>query len=388
MIHSSVLRSIFSFVILSSLVFGVTTASPAQEKKKAEPKESSSPSSDGKAAARYDAKLKEWKAVIRRLRDMVEEYRRADEEEAIKLQQEWDETMVKGRKMIRELRDLGVKAYQESPNEDISITRFLIKILEDELNQDRYESSLELAQVLMENNSGFNKAYNVAGMAAFSMNDFDKAEEYLQKAEEEEELADIAKQFLSQISDYKVWWKEEQAIREKEAEADDLPRVKLTTTKGEIVLELFENEAPQTVANFISLVDKKFYDGLTFHRVLPGFMAQGGDPTGTGGGGPGYNIYCECKKENFRRHFRGNISMAHAGLDTGGSQFFLMFGPKSRLDGKHTVFGRIIEGMDVLEEIQRRDPDAEPPLPKPDSIIEAEVIRKRDHEYVPTKVED
>ena len=130
-------------------------------------------------------------------------------------------------------------------------------------------------------------------------------------------------------------------------------RVKLSTTRGDIVIELFENEAPQAVANFLTLVKDGFYDGVVFHRVLPGFMAQGGDPTGTGSGGPGYSIKCECYQPNYRRHFRGSLSMAHAGRDTGGSQFFLTFVPTSFLDGKHTVFGRVIEGMDVAAGLKR-----------------------------------
>jgi cyclophilin family peptidyl-prolyl cis-trans isomerase len=149
------------------------------------------------------------------------------------------------------------------------------------------------------------------------------------------------------------------------------------------VIELFENEAPNTTANFISLVEKGFYNGLKFHRVIPGFMAQGGCPRGDGTSGPGYTIDCETTAENHRKHFRGTLSMAHAGPNTGGSQFFLTFVPTPHLDGKHTVFGRVIEGMDVLakiqrtEEVTRRGP--------PDKIIKAEVIRKRDHDYVPKK---
>ena len=139
------------------------------------------------------------------------------------------------------------------------------------------------------------------------------------------------------------------------------------------------------MANFISLVKKGFYNGLTFHRVLAGFMAQGGDPTGTGSGGPGYSIACECYRPDYRQHFRGTLSMAHAGRDTGGSQFFLTFVPTPHLDGKHTAFGRVVDGMDVLAKIQRRDPgDAE--APRPDKIIEAKVLRKRPHEYVPKKM--
>jgi cyclophilin family peptidyl-prolyl cis-trans isomerase len=133
------------------------------------------------------------------------------------------------------------------------------------------------------------------------------------------------------------------------------------------------------------LVKKGFYNGLTFHRVLQGFMAQGGDPVGNGTGGPGYSIACECYRPDARHHFRGSLSMAHAGRDTGGSQFFLTFAPTPQLDGKHTVFGRVVSGMDVLAKLQRRDPtDTE--APRPDKILEAEVLRKRPHEYVPTKM--
>jgi len=158
--------------------------------------------------------------------------------------------------------------------------------------------------------------------------------------------------------------------------------VLIKTTKGDIEVELFENEAPNTVANFVSLVEKKFYDGLTFHRVLGGFMAQGGCPKGTGTGGPGYRIADECRQENARRHFRGSLSMANSGPDTNGSQFFITFLPTSFLDGKHTVFGRVIKGFDVLAKLQRRDPE-KPDQPEPDKIIEARVLRKRDHEYKP-----
>ncbi|MCO6458325.1 MAG: peptidylprolyl isomerase [Pirellulaceae bacterium] len=161
----------------------------------------------------------------------------------------------------------------------------------------------------------------------------------------------------------------------------------LDTTAGPVVLELYENQAPDTVGNFINLVEKKYYDGLTFHRVLPGFMAQGGCPEGTGSGGPGYEIYCECPREDHRQHFAGTLSMAHAGKDTGGSQFFLTFRRTNHLDGRHTVFGRVIEGQDVLAKLQRRDPGRPGGLPEPDKILKAEVVRKRDHAYEPKKVQ-
>lgn len=161
-----------------------------------------------------------------------------------------------------------------------------------------------------------------------------------------------------------------------------LPQVEFKTSKGTVVIELYEDEAPNTVANFVSLVEAKFYDGLKFHRVIDGFMAQGGCPKGTGRGGPGYKIECECYRKDHRKHQRGVISMAHVGRrDTGGSQFFITLAKTAFLDGKHTVFGHVIKGMDVIDKLKR----GEPPT-TPDKIITAKVLNKRDHKYVPVKV--
>jgi peptidyl-prolyl cis-trans isomerase B (cyclophilin B) len=128
----------------------------------------------------------------------------------------------------------------------------------------------------------------------------------------------------------------------------------IETTHGNIRLELFDVEAPGTVANFEKLVKKGYYDGLTFHRVIADFMIQGGCPKGTGTGGPGYTIKCETKG-NPRKHLRGALSMAHAGKDTGGSQFFITHRATPHLDGVHTVFGQVIEGQDVVDKIRVGD---------------------------------
>ncbi|MGI6092905.1 MAG: peptidylprolyl isomerase [Veillonellaceae bacterium] len=123
---------------------------------------------------------------------------------------------------------------------------------------------------------------------------------------------------------------------------------------GKIVIELFEKDAPITVGNFEKLIKEGFYDGLTFHRVIKGFVAQGGCPSGTGTGGPGYTIPCETKG-NPNKHERGSLSMAHRGPNTGGSQFFIVYEPQPHLDGVHTVFGKVIEGMDVVDKIKPHD---------------------------------
>lgn len=143
------------------------------------------------------------------------------------------------------------------------------------------------------------------------------------------------------------------------------------TEKGDLVLELYASDAPITVSNFVHLARQGFYDGTTFHRVLPGFMAQGGDPTGTGMGGPGYFIPDEINRQT---HEAGALSMANRGIpNSGGSQFFITYTPQHSLDSRHTVFGHLIEGMDVLESLTPRDPDQNPDY-EGDSIVKIVIV--------------
>ncbi|MDN5205581.1 peptidylprolyl isomerase [Fulvivirgaceae bacterium BMA10] len=128
------------------------------------------------------------------------------------------------------------------------------------------------------------------------------------------------------------------------------------TDRGVMKVEFFEKDAPNTVQNFVSLSKKGFYDGLTFHRVIPNFVIQGGCPDGTGAGGPGYSIDCELDGDN-QHHDRGVLSMAHAGRNTGGSQFFICHNRENtqHLDRNHTVFGKVVEGIDIVDAIQQGD---------------------------------
>ena len=133
-----------------------------------------------------------------------------------------------------------------------------------------------------------------------------------------------------------------------------MKKVIMETEKGTLTIELFDKEAPGTVKNFTDLIEKGFYDGLKFHRIIPGFVAQGGCPNGNGAGGPGYTIPCETKG-NPRKHLRGSLSMAHRGPNTGGSQFFIVYEPQPHLDGLHTVFGQVTEGMNVVDDLRQGD---------------------------------
>lgn len=250
------------------------------------------------------------------------------------------------------------------------------------LRQDDPKRALTLAEMLDKAGAAGEGVLMMAASAATLVSDLDGTEAWLTKAAAagvgKDKIADLERAVAAERP--KV--AEEMAKRAAEAKADDLPRVKITTSKGDVVVELFENEAPNTVANFISLVEKGFYDGTPFHRVIGGFMAQGGDPTGTGTSGPGYAIECEVGRPGARKHFLGTLSMAHAGPNTGGSQFFLTFRPTEHLDGKHTVFGRVIEGFDVLPRLTRTEGEMASGAP-PDTIVKAVVVRKRSHPYEP-----
>jgi cyclophilin family peptidyl-prolyl cis-trans isomerase len=340
------------------------------------------------AQQRYEQLLVEWKERLKQLRAIQTEYHETPAEEAQAVRERWTATVDEIQQLIPELREAAKEAYLAAPNEDRQLTRFLAQLVQDAASRDDYEVAAELSRLLIDNEAGIREIYNFAGISHFAQHQFDRAEQYLKQADAAGTLDDRSKGLFGIINEYRSLWEEEQSLREQERQKDDLPRVRLETTKGDIILELFEDQAPETVGNFVSLVEKNFYDGVTFHRVLPGFMAQTGDPAGDGSGGPGYRIYSEAQVDGARKHFRGSLSMANTGQpNSGGSQFFITFLPTPQLNGGHTVFGRVIEGFDVLSELQRRDPQESPPLPEPDRILEAEVLRKRDHAYVPNKVQ-
>lgn len=155
---------------------------------------------------------------------------------------------------------------------------------------------------------------------------------------------------------------------------NEMTRVKLETTKGDILINLY-SDMPVTAGNFEKLVEEGFYDGVIFHRVIDGFMIQSGDPTGTGSGGPGYTIRDEFTHEGGNKNNRGTISMANAGPDTGGSQFFINLVDNNFLDTKHPVFGKVIEGMDVVDEIAKVQTDVNDRPLEEIKIIKASIVK-------------
>jgi cyclophilin family peptidyl-prolyl cis-trans isomerase len=349
------------------------------------------------ARAEFDKVYAQYKDIVKQMYDLRDHYTTASPDDRPAMEKKFNDLLRDGNTLRPKVLAAAEKAYLENPKDE-TIGGMMLSVANTMIETDDYEGALRIAQLLIEHNFADSSVYNVAGAAAYFTSKYDDAEKYLKKAQDGKLLTDKGQEILAGISKYREKWARELKFRESDAKSD-LPRVKLTigdaqgNAKGDIVVELFENEAPNTVANFLSLVGKKFYDGTKFHRVIGGFMAQGGDPEGTGMGGPGYRIPDEFNLKNHREHFRGALSMASTGgPDTAGSQFFICFVPKEPLDGHYGVFGRVVEGMDELSKITRTHvagDRGETPIPgivpdKTDKIIKAEILpSKREHSHGP-----
>lgn len=356
----------------------------------------------------FDQLQKQWVESIMALQQKSQERASSSTEGHSELDHEIEELQTKTEQMVDQIVAAGLAVHKAGLTNDPTVNSTLVAIagfyVTGDPNGDggdQYEKALPLIRSMLDGGVGqtSKELWLWGGVSAFCLNEFDLAKRFFDEAAKAglmgdtppgstrgapiNRVWDLAKRQSEALPATRQAWQQEKAIRDRDAAADNLPQVKFHTTRGDILIELFENEAPIATANFLTLVKSGFYDGVVFHRVLPAFMAQGGDPKGTGGGGPGYCIRCECHQPGYRKHFRGSLSMAHAGRDTGGSQFFLTFVPTSYLDGRHTVFGRVVEGMDSAAALRRRNPDPRipGPLPEPDKIIKAHVVRDRGHEY-------
>ncbi len=338
-----------------------------------------------KAKADFDAASKAMRDLVSRLTTLQADYQKPGSDKA-KIEAEFNAEQAKGQALSEKLETSAVALAMVSPK-DVEARELATAVIAGSLDSDDPLKALKLAELLDGAKAGSVDISLLAAAACLATSRLDESEAWLAKASAAGADKKRVSELTEAIAQSRPKVKQEMAKREAEAKADDLPRVKLSTSKGDIVVELFENEAPNTVANFLTLVSKGFYDGTPFHRVIGGFMAQGGDPTGTGTGGPGHAIACECGKPDARLHFLGSLSMAHAGKDTGGSQFFLTFRPTDHLDGKHTVFGRVIEGFDVLPKLVRTE-GRRGGGAAPDRIVKAEVLRKRPHAYEPKTLAD
>jgi|688.fasta_scaffold86282_2 cyclophilin family peptidyl-prolyl cis-trans isomerase len=359
---------------LSSLSTGLPTAAAAIQEPAA-PAETTPPATEPPAAQEppavsppaeqtqsLEALLTQYKELDGKLVAKQAEYDAATDDNAKSdLRTEYLQLLNQQEVQIGLIRKAAVSQLKANPS-DVALQKTLLGVLMHEAQAGRDAEVLEAGDALIS-----------AGVSP----------KFMELAAGAERLSFSAKELL-----------EELLLRQRDASAN-LPRVKFTTSKGVVEIELFEDQAPNTVANFLELVGSKFYDGVKFHRVLEGFMAQSGDPKGDGTGGPGYTIACECRTPEARRHFTGSLSMAkQTAPDTGGSQFFIVFDRNEsvqRLDGQHTVFGRVISGQEIVNALTRTHEttltgEQQIAGVTPDTIISAEVVRKRDHEYKVKKV--
>jgi cyclophilin family peptidyl-prolyl cis-trans isomerase len=332
-------------------------------------------------AADFPKLYGQWKQHLTRFAQLRQLYQTDPNADKPKLEAEGKQIGEQVQALMPSLLESAKLAYLAAPNQNKELNEFLVAAIADTIRSEEYERGADLAKMLIDNKLENPNLDILSGIVLFNTSDFEAAGIHLQAAKDKKAINQDGLRLLGSVEDYKTKWARELKFREADAKAN-LPRVKFETSKGDVVIELFEDQAPNTVANFISLVEKKFYDGLSFHRVIPGFMAQGGDPNGDGSGGPKYTIPDEVANPDHREHFRGSLSMAKTQApDSGGSQFFLCFVPTSHLDGLHTVFGRVVEGLDVLAKLERTE--GVPGKPVPDKIIKATVISKRDHAYEP-----
>ena len=380
---------------IASILFGLALLWPIFIRAQEPADEAAAPAAEASAQSPQELtafveNFNNYKAKLKELRGLKSEYQTATPQRRDEILDRYKPLVTEAETMQKLLIPQGIEAFRATDGKNVELQHFLLGMFEWQIiKKENYESAYQIAETLISHDAfplpDYAYLYAYAAFAAFNTMHLDQAKEWNAIAKENKgyvKIRELDKQDNMKISyaleqelpEYEQLWAKEKEIRDKEAAEDTNPRVILHTTKGDITLELFPNEAPQAVGNFMTLVKDGFYTDVPFHRVLPFFMAQGGDPTGTGTGGPGYCIRCECAQPRARMHFRGSISMAHAGRNTGGSQFFLTFVPTGFLNGKHTVFGRIIDGMDVLSELQRIDPEGRD-LPAPDKIVSAEILR-------------
>jgi len=354
------------------------------------------PGGSHRERVRFDLLYGQWRSIVGELAALDIRYHTTSPRRRAELRSRYDELVAQGTVLQDEVLQAALIAYAKAPQENADLGEFLTGSVFMLVSNEEYEEGLRIVQLLLDGGVSSTDLSILAGSAAFATGEFDLAARHWRQAKEARQLFGADEQHLKDIDDYRTGWDREQQLRAAELAADDLPRVLLTTTQGEIELELFENEAPKTVANFVYLVEQGFYDGLTFYRVVSQVLAEAGCPNGDGTGGPGYVLRGENQAPHRRQHFRGSLAMIHSGPDVIGSRFYITFVPARHLDRNNTVFGRVVRGIDVLAKLQRRTPPdtftlkvnprsnmVEIPA---DKIVTARVLRKRDHPYQPPTV--
>lgn len=344
--------------------------------------------------SQLEAQRTQWAETLAQMRAIQIRYSNHVDRSDEKLQQ-FTELRDRGRRELNRLFEIAETLF-EARRDHFDAASLLATVLDYRFSNSVYENSYHATKMLLEADVTMPFLYIMAARSAFLEGHFDEVVPYYQSFVDEQGTDKLEKvdHLLASIGEtYRPLWEEELKRRAADAEADDLPRVLLETTRGPVLIELFEDTAPNTVANFIQLVESGFYDGNEFYQVIDNLLAMSGDPLGDGTGTSGRYIPDEHDHPERRQIFRGSLFMAKVAVsaessefvpNTASSQFIIALMPMLPKELSQTVFGRVIEGMDVIGSFQRIDPQEKKEdqiqLP-PDRIISARVIRKRDHAY-------
>ncbi len=402
-------------VVGAQALFILSANSSGQEKSEDKPAPTApTPGTELGLASEFDEQASKLREHLTTMRTKWIDFHVAKDPAEIKrLKQEWLDLTINGRKIFNDMVKVAVTELQKNPKPDSTAALFLGDVAARNADSDRFDGMLEAITALEQCGYKTEQFDLCVGLTAAAANDFERAAPHLKIAIEnigkafeqlaeskkvgDEQKQELAKKMmetihlledLGNVEVNKALLEKENKLREADAAGEPLPQVLIKTTKGDFVVELYENQVPNTVANFISLCEKDFYNDLPFHRVITHFMAQTGCPNHDGTGDPGYSIRTELD-ENHRYFFRGTLGMALSQTpDSGGSQFYICFLPRAYLNGKYVAFGRVIEGMNVLSDIEHIDPDDKQSQGKepPDKIISTKVLRKRNHPYVPVTI--
>ncbi|HBJ38722.1 MAG TPA: hypothetical protein DDZ51_29020 [Planctomycetaceae bacterium] len=344
--------------------------------------------------AEFEAKRKVWEKTLKEMKK-IQILRNNGVDKSAKSMDRFYELRDQSRRELKELFK-AAEAFFKKRRDEFNSVSFLATMIDYRRSSSYYEDSFDVARLLIEVGVTMPFLEQMAARAAFVEGKFDEVLPIYQRFVDSngiDKLENIDKLIANVLEFYPQWWEEELKSRAADEAAGDLPRVMLETTSGPVVIELFEDQAPNTVANFIQLVESGFYDDTDFYQVIDDILALGGDPAGDGSGTSGRYIPDEHQRPDRRRIFRGSILMAKrpAAPDSGemvpnsaSSQFVIAIMPIVPKELQQTVFGRVIEGMDVVCSFRRVDPtkkkEQQVVLP-PDRILSAKVLRKRDHEY-------
>lgn len=352
------------------------------------------------ATQRFESAMDRWRNSLKEITRVKVHYSISKLSQREKYKEEWIAGINEHFLALEQVHITGADAYAAKYQPLARLEQFLVTLAQHDIVNGRFELAHQLINNLTDAGCAHPQLDLMSSNAALYSNHFVEAKAAMLRGRDKKLLGPEGQEWLELIDPVIAAWEQEQLLRAKEAEADDLPRVVLHTSQGDIVIELFENEAPGTVGNFIYLVEQGFYDGLQFFHVERSVVAQVGCPQNKGKGTPGYSIFCECFQPNRRHRFAGTVAMAKVPDGQGdlipnsaGSQFFIDARPTPMSEAGHfTVFGRVIEGFDRVsrlqiqgEEDEEQAKSANPPLP--DRIISAKVLRKRGHKYVPNKVQ-